>query len=270
MTLKDLKLKFQKKQSSSTSSSVGELIKETASDEVEETEVTLTEEDEAFYGYNTFDDVPSTPTVTPKDSVDKYGYNTPTTSTFEDSDNKYGYNTYEEGVPPPPCTPNTPKMSRRSSLKGSSPTPRQFRRHSLTFSSNVVVATIIPTPELAKKKSLWFEDKDYEKMHKKIHLIAERAQEGEGHKYCTRGLENIIRGGSQIRKYAAWDAVLDEQEYQIQSGAEFYDEDALSRSYRVVCEESRAQAAMRALQDQKEAAEYLSEKPRRSRRSSIM
>ena len=229
-------------------------------DDVEETEVTLSEEDETFCGYDTFEDVP------PVSSTAKLKK---CCSSLQDS-NEYGYNTYEEEIPPPPNTPNTPRMSRRSSLKGGSGTPRQFRRHSLTFCSDVVVPTIIPTPELAKKKSLWFEEKDYEKMHKKIHLIAERAQEGDSHKYCTRGLENIIRGDSQIRKFAAWDVVLDEQNFQLESGAEYFDDDALSRSYRVVCEESRAQATIRALQDEKEVEEYLSETRRFCRRSSIM
>lgn len=174
-------------------------------------------------------------------------------------------------VPPPPSTPT--KTPRRSSLKssnnnGSSPR-KEHRRHSLTFSRDVVVATITPTPDLATKKSLWFEEKDYEKMRKKIHAIAQRAQEGDGHKYCTRGLESLIRQDSETRRYKAWDAVLDEQEHQVASGLAHYDEDALSQSYRSACEESIAEASIRALQDQKDVEEYLKETRQNCRRSSM-
>ena len=154
----------------------------------------------------------------------------------------------------PDGTPTTPRTPRRSSLKGSS--GREFRRHSLTFSNNVTVATITPTSDMAKKKLLWFEDKDYQKMQRKIHLIAEKAKQ-DSSKYCTRGLEAIMRRDSETRRYAAWDVVLDEQEYQKEAAV--YDDDALSNSYREACEESRAEATLRALQDEKAIADYLAD-----------
>ncbi|CAJ1960674.1 unnamed protein product [Cylindrotheca closterium] len=123
-------------------------------------------------------------------------------------------------------------MPRRSSLKGGSDTPRQFRRNSLNFSGDVSVTTITPALELANKKSLWFDDEEYAKIEDKIYMIAERAQEGGGgRKHCTRGLEKIIHLGTETRRCAAWDAVLLEQESQIQSGAKFFDDAALSRAY---------------------------------------
>ncbi|CAJ1956729.1 unnamed protein product [Cylindrotheca closterium] len=186
---------------------------------------------------------------------------------------QYGCDAFEEGEKgggPPPRSARTP---RRSSLKGSrSSTPKGApRRHSLTFSKDVVVSTIVPTKKLAKKNSLWFMEKDYEKMRKKISHIAKRAQEKGGaehkKKYCTRGLENLIRqGGSETRRYAAWDAVMDEQANQC--SAEYYNEDAVSKSYRTACEESRAEATIRALQDEKEVAEYLSDTRNSYRRGS--
>lgn len=106
-------------------------------------------------------------------------------------------------------------------------------------------------------------------MHKKIQLIAQRAQLGEPHKHCTRGLEKILRSDCEARKHAAWNAVLDEQEHQMESGAEYYDEDALSQSYRVVCEQSRAEATALAMQDEKDIATYLCETRRYCRRMSM-
>ncbi|KAL3930630.1 MAG: hypothetical protein SGBAC_011681 [Bacillariaceae sp.] len=227
MTLKNLKLRFKKNNSDpSEVSKRGSYI--------EETEVTLSDEDEAKYSYNTYSNEVQRRSPSPKAA---------------------------EG-----------RMPRRSSLKGGggTSTARQSRRrHSLTFSTEVSVSTITPTQELAKKKSsLWFEDKDYEKMRDKIFMIAERAQEGDT-RYCTRGLEGIIHRDSETRKYAAWDAVMDEQEYQMESGADYFDEDALSESYRVVCEDSCKDATARALQDEKDVAEYLSETRRYCRRMSM-
>mmetsp|Transcript_23724 Transcript_23724/g.58153 ORF Transcript_23724/g.58153 Transcript_23724/m.58153 type:complete len:226 (+) Transcript_23724:72-749(+) len=207
----------------------------------------------------------------------------------EDDDAKYGYNTYSDEEQRRPWSPQAlspsgssvnsatdgnsnnhrRRMPCRSSLKGGSGTPRQFRRNSLTFVSNVAVTPIIPTPELAKKKSLWFDDEDYDKIQKKILLIVERAQGGEGHKHCTRGLENIIQRGTESRRYAAWDAVLHEQQNQIRAGAEVFDDHALSRSYQEACKDSHAEANARAIQDEKAVSKYLSETKFYCRRMSM-
>lgn len=189
--------------------------------------------------------------------VVKYGYNT-----SEDDVAKYEYNTYEgdEQKSRFETPANNQRMPRRSSLKGGSGAPRKFRRNSLTFTSDVVVTTITPTPELADPKSLWFDEEDYNKMHQKIHIIAESAHDGgKEHRYCIRGLEKMLEPGTQARKHAAWDAVLYEQQTQILSGAEFFDDDALSRSYQKACEESRAEAAWRGQQDENSVKKYLSE-----------
>ncbi|CAJ1956727.1 unnamed protein product [Cylindrotheca closterium] len=286
MTLQDLKLRLQKntafkselKNFDGDKESMDESEKTQATVSVEEEEDnTSVEQDPGMDSSNHHHEEVPTPPSTPRTP------RTPRRSSLS-SINKYEYNTFdEEGEVPPPSTPQTPRRHssiststsigttpRRSSLKGSNGTPKGARRHSLTFSRDVVVATIVPTPELAKKKSLWFMEKDYEKMRKKISHIANKAQEkgGAGHKYCTRGLENLIRQGSETRRYAAWDAVLDEQENQTFQGAG-KDEDALSQSYRSACEESRAEATIRALQDEKEVAEYLSETRNYCRRSSM-
>ena len=71
----------------------------------------------------------------------------------------------------------------------------------------------------------------------------------------------------ETRRYAAWDAVLDEQEYQAVNDQ--YDDDALSNSYREACETSREEATLRALEDQKAVAEYLSDTRKYCRRMSM-
>jgi len=218
-------------------SSSAEFSKESADEKecLDDTEVTIPEPDEDYAKY--------------------YGYDT-----YENQDQRHSWSADSS---------RHRKTPRRSSLKNGSGPTRRARRHSLTFSSDVEVTTITPTQKLAKKKSLWFEEKDYEKMQNKIFMIADMAKEGEGHRYCTRGLENIIQKGSEERKYEAWDAVLDEQENQMQSGADFYDDDAVAQSYHVACEKSRADAANRAKQDEKAVAEYLSETRRFCRRMSM-
>lgn len=207
-----------------------------------------------------------------------------TETTMPDDDDvvddvKYGYNTYDDmeqecsEVPPPPPPSEHQRMPRRSSLRCSNgSTPRQSRRHSLTFATNVTVATITPQQELAKKKALWFEEKEYNRIQKKIYLIAERVKQGgeESRKHCTRGLESIIgRNNSETRRYAAWDAVLGEQEYQRQFGVDRLNDDALSSSYREATGESREEATIRGLEDEKAVVEYLSETRKYCRRMSM-
>jgi len=229
----------------------------------DETETTLPEEDEDKYGYNEHDDVEPGSSEATGRPIFRPSRTCSPAPPFMEVGGDFG----NLSSISPIVSPRTP---RRSSLKGSSgSTPRrQFRRHSLTFSNNVTVATITPTQEMAKKKSLWFEAKDYAKMHTKIHLIAEKAKEGDGRKYCTRGLEKIMRRETlETRKYAAWDAVLDEQEFQRSVGVD--DDDALSNSYREVCAESREEATLRALKDEKAVAAYLSETRKYCRRMSM-
>ncbi|CAJ1964961.1 unnamed protein product [Cylindrotheca closterium] len=251
MALKNLKLRFKKNSSSSSDEfSKNEQKESSSSLDSDETEITIAEEDEAKYGYNTYND------VEPKHSLNPTSYNA--VESDSNSQHQQPQHHHERRMAP-----------RRSSLRGSNGPRQRARRHSLTFSSEVVVQKITPTQEMAKKKSLWFGEKDYDKMKDKIFMIAEQAREGNGQKHCTRGLESIILDGSEERKFAAWDAVLDEQEHQIQSGAEHFDEDALSQSYRDACEESRTVATARAQQDEKAVAEYLAETRRYCRRMSL-
>jgi hypothetical protein len=222
----------------------------------EDQEPRLSEEDVAKYGYGTYDYEDQEPRLSKEDAV------------------KYGYDTYDYVERPAKVhSHNSQRMPRRSSLKGSNPnTPRQARRHSLSFSNSVTVTHVTPTQDLAKEKScLWFEDEDYEKMQEKVIRIAERAKNGEmassGKKYCTRGLEKIMNEDCWTRRYAAWDAVMDEQEYQACNDQ--YDDDALSHSYRLASGVSSEEATLRALQDQQAVATYLADTRKYCRRMSM-
>lgn len=288
MGFKNLKMIINKKRGGGSSE---EFVKSYAYDN-EETEITLTEEDEPKYSYDDYvarlsmteediskygyGDTEPAPTISEEDKA-KYGYGEEATPTISEEDKaKYGYGEDSCGRSSSQ-TEFTGRKSwdktrtpRRSSMKGGSGGPRpNRRRNSLTFSNDVVVAAITPTKDLAKKKSLWFEDKDYEKMHNKIELIVQCAQEGNAEKYCTRGLEGVIKRDSDTIKYDAWDSVLYEQEKQKESGKDFYDDEALAKSYQRASEASCAEARLRAMQDEKDIARYLSETRRSVRRMTM-
>lgn len=175
--------------------------------------------------------------------------------------NEYGY---EDAAP---STPGG-KTSRRSSLKGANgpPTPK---RHSITFSNHVLVSPVVPTTEMIKKKSeLWFQRKDYDKIKAKIYAIADLAAEGEiDKKICTRGLESLIVKDSALQRYEAWNAVLDEQWNQIETGD--YDDQALSTVYKLSSVNSQMQAKLRASQDEKDIKKYTFDTRQYCRRFSL-
>lgn len=85
------------------------------------------------------------------------------------------------------------------------------------FNECMVVTPIIPTYELASKKSdLWFKQKDFDKILNRSMAIALRVKEGKKTKKCVRGLEHFLKDKEE--RYAAWNAVLVEQEIQNLSG----------------------------------------------------
>ena len=106
-------------------------------------------------------------------------------------------------------------------------------------------------------------------MQNEIHFITETAKVGEDHKHCTRGLEEFIKRDAKTRRYASLDAVLDEQDAQRDSGAKQWDEERIVRSYQKMTAESSAEAMTRALQDEKEVAEYLQDTRNLCRRTSL-
>lgn len=147
------------------------------------------------------------------------------------------------------------RSTRRSSLKGSNTvpiTPRP-RRGSISFCEDVQVTPIVPTTKLIKKKSeLWLRTKDYERIIARSITIVDQAEEG-GSETCTRGLENLMQDTSA--RYDAWDAVLDVQHAQRENGV--LNDEELSKIYKLSCANSRTEAKLRGLQDEKDAMQYL-------------
>jgi hypothetical protein len=146
------------------------------------------------------------------------------------------------------------RASRRSSLKVLN-SPRPSRPDSIEFCERVEVTLITPTTRLVKRKSeLWFRSKDYERIAASAFEIVDRVDEGTTN-CCTRGLENLMK--DRTERYDAWDAVLDEQEFQRVSGV--YNDEALSSIYKQSCTKSQLEAELRALQDAKDALQYVSD-----------
>jgi hypothetical protein len=177
-------------------------------------------------------------------------------ATLDSAANEYGYEV---------AMPSTPR--RRSSVKGANG-PRRMRRHSICFNEKVTVTPVVPTTEMVDKKSdLWLQGKDYDRIMTKVHAIADRAADGGGPKYCTRGLEALILNDEDPQKYEACDAVLDEQWNQIQNGK--YDDKALSRIYKLSSISSKMEAKIRGLQDAKDIRKYTFDTRQLCRRMSM-
>jgi len=249
MALKTFKLRLPKKTKSE------EMGKTMAAIQNEETEVTLSEEDETKYGYNSCGD----------DDAERSSRQDRSAQTTSIDRDPFGSSERSFNNEPNHHT----SVRRRSSIKGKNPDLPIRRRHTLTFSNDVTVKPVVPTQEMVKDKSrLWFEVKDYEMMQKKIFLIADRAKEGREGNYCTRGLESIIRSDSVTRRYASWDAVLDEQEIQWDAGKDYSDE-AVAKNYRRLAEACRAEATVRGKQDAQEVEKYLKQTRLYCRRMSM-
>jgi hypothetical protein len=160
-----------------------------------------------------------------------------------------------------------PSTPRRSSLKGANG-PRSSRRHSISFSEQVIVTPVVPTSEMVKKKSdLWLQSQDYDRIITKVQAIADRAGNGGGPKYCTRGLEALMLNEEDPQKYGACDAVLDEQWNQAQNG--IYDDKALSTIYKLSSISSKMEANLRGLQDAKDIRRYTFDTRKLCRRMSM-
>jgi hypothetical protein len=179
-------------------------------------------------------------------------------ATLDSAANEYGYEV---------AIPSTSRIPRRSSLKGANG-PRSLRRHSISFSEQVIVTPVVPTTEMVKKKSdLWLQGEDYARIMTKVHTIADRAADGGGPKYCTRGLEALILNEEDPQRYEACDAVLDEQWNQVRNG--IYDDKALSRIYKLSSISSKMEAKLRGLQDAKDIRKYTFDSRQHCRRMSM-
>ena len=123
------------------------------------------------------------------------------------------------------------------------------------------VSCLTETPE-----ELWFQDHEFAEIKERIFLIIDVMETHElnlpqdspslqflSDKICLRGLERHMAGKAEViqeRRYAAWDAVLDEQERQMANG--FFNEQAMANAYKLRTMESKMDAVRVAQQDHKD------------------
>ncbi|CAJ1965207.1 unnamed protein product [Cylindrotheca closterium] len=146
-----------------------------------------------------------------------------------------------------------------SCMKGSRgkllPTKLKHPPH-VYFNETLVITPIIPTYELASKRSdLWFRQKDFDKILNRSMAIALRVKEGKKTKKCVRGLEHFLKDKEE--RYAAWNAVLVEQEIQHLSGN--FSDVRISDLYLAASTTCRTEAFDRAKDDSDAVLEYMTE-----------
>jgi hypothetical protein len=250
------------------------------------------------------------------DEADKYGYSDAKPDSANITEVDYGYGDavpdsatvcgYGDAAPDSACPSDaSPKMPRRSSMKGSAgPSHRRAsigatmstvdahlpgnrplrRRRSITFQESVDVKQVEPVKSLAEEPdNLWFKDNEYDMMRTKImtlinHIHSSGESSGidangcisvNGKAYCSRGLENLLNPElTQLKTSRALSCVLDEQFLQRQIGD--FDEETLANIYKFCTLRSQREASQRASQDALVAADYLAvPKARMCRRSSM-
>jgi hypothetical protein len=147
------------------------------------------------------------------------------------------------------------------------------RRTSISFSEEDQVNEIVPVKCLTDEpEALWFQDKEYSVMKKKMCSLIHAVETGEAStkKYCIRGLEGHFGEGAEskgISRGDAWDAVLTEQHMQHNEGS--FDDEGISMVYRLSSIESKIKAAQKASQDESEVEQYQRDTRRRMRRMSM-
>ena len=142
------------------------------------------------------------------------------------------------------------------------------RKTCVTWDEKVRIRNVPPVVCLTDTpEELWFQDHEFAEIKERIFLIIDVMESHEmnvpksdspslqflSNKICIRGLERHMSGKVEViqeRRYAAWDAVLDEQELQMAAG--FFDENAMANAYKLRTMESRMDAVRMAQQDHKD------------------
>ena len=71
--------------------------------------------------------------------------------------------------------------------------------------------------EEVKPEDIWFQEKDFNRIKKKIVYLVDEVSKGNDKGFCMRGLESLVgdQGAAKIeRRYGLYDSVHEEQEYQ--------------------------------------------------------
>ena len=147
----------------------------------------------------------------------------------------------------------------KSSLKRINSLTRLPRAMRIKFAHDDAQRTILGRHELSEDEldACWFRGDEYAKITKSCLKEIQKLQQGDklkGQKYCARGLESHTQiaglAKAQIRR-AAWDAVLSEQDEQIDLGV--VDEESIGSRYQDVSSSSQFWAIKMALDDQRAA-----------------
>ena len=147
------------------------------------------------------------------------------------------------------------------------------RRTSISFDEKVKVKSVSPVSQMTDRpEELWFQDDEYDRMKQKSFEIVDRVELGMtgGKKYCTRGLEKLMQKNqeaSMIKKYDAWDAVLNEQFSQRESGT--FNDVNIANALRFKTMNSQREANLRAQGDADEIEKYVRTTRRMMRRMSM-
>jgi hypothetical protein len=134
------------------------------------------------------------------------------------------------------------------------------RTRSITFDESVKVRRIPSAAELneGNTNDLWFQAEEYDKIKKKTYSLIRAVKEGNtgGSVYCTRGLEKFFNAEVvQVRRTAAWDSVLDEQDFQRRNGS--FDDLRLCKAAENQTRKSMVEAAKRGKLDEDAIERYV-------------
>jgi hypothetical protein len=222
--------------------------------------------------------------ASPDDDKAKYGYED---AAPDDDKARYGY---EDAAPDGYCSNRRRgRALRRSSMKGSCPERtaqrrrsmgsgleiqveipgkgQVVRRRSINFNESVVVRKVRPTKSLAKHpEGLWYQDDEMKRIRGEISAALDELKRSAdlydeddsstGSNHDIRGLEKLLEPEiSKVKKYQAWDAVLNEQFLQRHEGE--YDDEQLAFVYGSTTRRSSREAQRRASKDAEEIEEYL-------------
>jgi hypothetical protein len=250
------------------------------------------------YGYGR-----GSPTPISEDSASTYEYGNSNLAASAEDVSKYGYGDdaspetaaqygYGDAAPSSDTGSRPSRTPRRSSMKqGGSTTGRRSsigctgeieltlpgrkdpvrRRTSIAFSEEPEVKEIERVSTLTHdSKSLWFQKGELQNIKSKLRTIIDTVERGDetSRKLCTRGLECHIAGQSTKTKInAAWDAVVIEQYMQHNKGN--FDDETISKKYKIFAKGSQEKAAERAKEDEEAIANYQRDTRRRMRRMSM-
>jgi hypothetical protein len=151
------------------------------------------------------------------------------------------------------------------------------RRRSITFHDNDEVCEVQSLMEQGgKPEELWFQQRDFNRIKKKIHLIVAEVQKTNGRNergLCTRGIEVYIDAQHKIakmeRRHSLYDSVYEEQLYRDEYGSSACADEGISHASRIISKQAVREAQQQALIDQESIRSYVKETRRYMRRCSM-